>query len=214
MNKFLTVAAVLAAGAVSAQETPVSNRSKSAVPPPPVTTEKIKENKEESVFPVALKLSEDAADLALRYSFGSRSFLQLTPFVHAGALAPFGGTSHPYSILDQSPYLMGGAKLEHSGNFEALGVVTGGYLNMRSHKGIADPDGGAASPASSLRKQQDFSQKWMTSSAYADMGKVFTVSQNVKTAFWVAADAFGYQALGADSNGAGDGLIEANIGNL
>lgn len=215
MNKLMAMAVILGAGVASAQE-PKSEKKKQTAPPPPVlVVEKDKEKKAETQFPIALKLSEDAADLALRYSFGSRTFMQLTPFVHGGVLAPFGGTSHPYSILGQSPYAMGGAKVEHTGNVEAMGIGTVGYLNMRTHKGIPDPDGGAASPASSLRKQHDFSQQWMNYSAYGDVGTVLTVAPKLKTAFWIAADAFAYQALGADSKyGAGDGMVEANIGNL
>ncbi len=186
------------AGAARAQQITTTTLDGASVPPPPLSA----------------KITDEAADVGYRPSFHLGSFT-LNPILHGGFLAPYGTLPTPFSVLQTSPYGVVGLNAKVTGVVESLVIGTLGYTDLRSQKGISDPGGAAASPASSLPAQLKFSQPSQIASAYADLGKVLTLSPSVKMAVFAAADAFEMGSLhGAAGSYSATGLDEGNAGAL
>jgi hypothetical protein len=168
------------------------------------------------VPPLTLRLDNEDADVAMHLHFKPAKGLEIGTLTHAGALAPFGDLGTPLNTLNASPYGTVGVQANYSGPVEAYAVGTLGFTNVFTHKGIYDPKGDGASPASSLPTADHLHQDWITYSGYADLGKIVQVGRNAKAAFFAAVGSWGITTTSVTPSDTyyTVGLTELNTGTM
>jgi hypothetical protein len=161
-----------------------------------------------------IELDNDAADFALRAPLGP-DWLRITPVVKGGVLEPFNSSHLPYPVMNASPFLLGGLKVRYSGPVESMGLLTLGDVWVNQHKGIDDPNGLAASPASSIPKDESSSQRWRATSGYLDVGYIADLSQKFKGAVFAQYDSWGIKGLKTEDGSHSDtGRVAGSVGAL